>query len=36
MKMCTRLMKAVGMTAILLRAGLGLQKQKERYYFLTS
>lgn len=35
MKMCTHLMKAIGMAAILLRAGLRLQKQKERYNFLT-
>lgn len=32
--MCTHLMKAVGMAAVLLRAGLRLQKQMERYYFL--
>lgn len=34
MKICTRLMKAIGMAAILLRAGLRLQRQKELYYFL--
>lgn len=34
MKICTHLMKAIGMAAVLLRAGLRLQRQKELYYFL--
>lgn len=34
MKMCTCLMKAAGMAAILLRAGLRLQRQMEHYYSL--